>query len=77
MDIGKFRALARNWEALGDSDPLFGVLSDPTKHGGKWDVEEFVSSGRAHVAKLLRSLEDARASFQPGACLDFGCGVAV
>lgn len=75
MDIGKFRALARNWEALGDTDPLFGVLSDPTKHGGKWDVEEFVSSGRAHIAKLLRSLEDARASFQPGVCLDFGCGV--
>jgi len=75
MDLGKFRTLARNWEALGDTDPLFGVLSDPTKHGGKWEIEEFFASGRAHVAKLLRSLADARATFVPGACLDFGSGV--
>src|SRR5262245_58806375 len=75
MDLNRFRTLARNWEALGDSDPLFGVLSDPTRHGGKWDVEEFFRSGRAHVAHLLRSLENARATFEHGTCLDFGCGV--
>lgn len=34
-DLRKFKTLARNWEALGDTDPMFGVLSDPTKHGGK------------------------------------------
>lgn len=73
-DLTKFRALARNWEALGDDDPLFGVLSDPTKYGGKWDPQEFFASGRAHVDKLLRMLSDARASFEPGSCLDFGCG---
>jgi SAM-dependent methyltransferase len=74
-DLRKFRSLARNWEALGDTDPLFGVLSDPAKHGGKWEHDEFFASGRAHVQKLLRTLADARASFEPGACLDFGCGV--
>jgi SAM-dependent methyltransferase len=70
-----FRALARNWEALGDTDPLFGVLSDPAKYGGKWDVDEFFASGRAHVQKLWRTLDDARATCARGACLDFGCGV--
>ena len=74
-DLRKFRALARNWEALGDTDPLFGVLSDPTKHGGKWDPEAFFFSGQAHVEKLMRTLADLRASFEPGQCLDFGCGV--
>jgi SAM-dependent methyltransferase len=74
-DLRKFRSLARNWETLGEIDPLFGVLSDPTKHGGKWEHDEFFASGRAHVAKLMRTLSDARASFEPGACLDFGCGV--
>ncbi len=74
-DLTKFRELARNWEALGDTDPMFGVLSDPTKHGGKWDPAEFFASGHAHVAKLLRTLADARATFEPGRCLDFGCGV--
>jgi ubiquinone/menaquinone biosynthesis C-methylase UbiE len=75
VSVRRFRALARNWEALGDIDPLFGVLSDPTKYGGKWDVDEFFASGRAHVQKLLRTLDDARATYERGACLDFGCGV--
>lgn len=74
-DLRKFRTLARNWEALGDTDPMFGVLSDPTKHGGKWQHDEFFASGRAHVEKLMRTLSDARATFEPGTCLDFGCGV--
>lgn len=74
-DLKAFRTLARNWEALGDIDPMFGVLSDPTKYGGRWDPAEFFASGDAHVAKLLRTLADARATFTPGRCLDFGCGV--
>lgn len=75
MDLGKFRTLARNWEAFGHADPFFGVLSDPTKYRGKWEIEEFFGSGRAHVQHLIRSLEDLRVSFERGACLDFGCGV--
>ena len=74
-DLSKFRTLAKNWEALGETDPLFGVLSDPTKFGGKWNADEFFASGRAHIEKLLRTLADVRASFEPGECLDFGCGV--
>ncbi len=75
VDLTKFAELARNWEALGDADPMFGVLSDPTKHGGKWEVDDFFASGRAHVGHLLRTLRDVRATFEPGTCLDFGCGV--
>ena len=74
-DLRKFWTLARNWEALGETDPLFGVLSDPTKFGGKWNAGEFFASGQAHVQKLRDTLAAARASFNPGTCLDFGCGV--
>lgn len=75
MNLRRFRALARNWEAYGHTDPFFGVLSDPTKHGGKWEVEEFFASGRAHVQNLIRTLHDLRVPFDRGTCLDFGCGV--
>jgi SAM-dependent methyltransferase len=75
MSLRRFRSLARSWEGLGRTDPLFGILSDPAKWGGKWDADEFFASGRAHVEKLLRSLNDARASFKRDTCLDFGCGV--
>src|SRR6202008_4320453 len=73
ISLRRFRSLARSWEGLGRTDPLFGILSDPAKWGGKWDADEFFASGRAHVEKLLRSLNDARASFKRDTCLDFGC----
>ena len=75
MDLQQFRKLARNWDAFGDADPLFGVLSDPTKFGGQWRVDDFFASGDAHVRKWLRILQELGATFQPGTCLDFGCGV--
>jgi SAM-dependent methyltransferase len=75
MDLLQFRKLARNWDAFGDADPLFGVLSDPTKFGGQWRVDDFFASGDAHVKKWLGILRELGATFQPGTCLDFGCGV--
>lgn len=75
MDLQQFRKLARNWDAFGDADPLFGVLSDPTKFGGQWRVDDFFASGDAHVKKWLRILGELGATFHPGTCLDFGCGV--
>ena len=38
MDSSRFRTQARNWEAFGRRDPLFGVLSDPAKYNGRWDI---------------------------------------
>ena len=75
MSVRRFRSLARSWEGLGRTDPLFGILSDPAKWGGKWDADEFFASGRAHVEKLLRSLREIGAWFKNDTCLDFGCGV--
>ena len=74
MDLRQFRLLARNWDAFGDADPLFGVLSDPTKYGGQWRVDDFFESGDAHVTKWLRIIREA-APMHAGSCLDFGCGV--
>ena len=31
----------RNWTELGKDDPLWVVLTDPDKKGGKWTEEEF------------------------------------
>jgi SAM-dependent methyltransferase len=70
-----FRTLADNWEAFGRTDPFFGVLSDPTRHGGRWSPDDFFDSGDAHVAKLLRTLRDLGLPPLGGRCLDFGCGV--
>lgn len=75
MNVRRFRALERTWEAHGRIDPFFGILSDPAKHGGRWAGDEFFASGRAHVENLFRTLSDLRVPFARDACLDFGCGV--
>lgn len=75
-DLRHFRKLARNWNVLGETDPMFGVLSDPTKYDGKWDPSEFFDTGRAHVDHMFRVLSDHGVDVAPGGvCLDFGCGV--
>lgn len=75
MKFREFRALVRDWDRFGKTDPLFGILSDPTKYGGKWDVAEFFDSGRAHVRKLYDTLAGLNIPFGTRAALDFGCGV--
>jgi SAM-dependent methyltransferase len=75
MKVRAFRTLARDWETFGQVDPLFGILSDPAKHGGRWDVAEFFRSGDAHVRHLFGILESLNIEIGRGACLDFGCGV--
>ena len=30
-----------NWNEWGETDPLFAILTDPQKQGGKWQLEEF------------------------------------
>ncbi|HUR34931.1 MAG TPA: methyltransferase domain-containing protein [Vicinamibacterales bacterium] len=75
MRSNRFRILARNWELFGRQDPMFGVLSDPAKQHGRWAVDEFFESGRAHVAKLFRMLAERNVAFTLGCALDFGCGV--
>jgi SAM-dependent methyltransferase len=54
---------------------MFGILSDPAKYGGGWDVDEFLASGRDHIHSLFRSLGHHAISFSRHSCLDFGCGV--
>lgn len=62
------------WTHWGTADPLWAVLSDPSKQGGKWDLSEFLSSGRRDVDAILSELEELGLRPQAGRALDFGCG---
>ncbi len=70
-----FGRLRRVWERLGEDDPLWAVLSDPRKRGGRWRADEFFATGKLEIetqlaAAAARGLPQARAL-----ALDFGCGV--
>lgn len=67
--------LQRHWNAFGERDPLWAILTDPSRAGGRWDPAEFFATGVAEIAAVV---EEARGfglprSYRRG--LDFGCGV--
>ncbi|HXB50561.1 MAG TPA: class I SAM-dependent methyltransferase [Streptosporangiaceae bacterium] len=67
--------LSRDWTKLGLDDPLWAVCVDPDRRGGRWDVGEFMASGRAEIAAALDRLDQLGICQARSAALDFGCGV--
>jgi SAM-dependent methyltransferase len=64
----------RVWEAWAQVDPYWAILSEPDRKGGKWDLDEFFSSGVEEIGLLLGQLDDRHIDVTRGRCLDFGCG---
>ncbi|EDY81148.1 Methyltransferase domain family [Verrucomicrobiia bacterium DG1235] len=67
--------LQKNFESLAAEDPLWTVLSDKSKKGGKWDPEEFYQSGEDCIRGLQERLAQIDISLAGATALDFGCGV--
>ena len=63
------------WNELGQDDPMWAVLTDADKKGGKWTAEQFFQTGREEVGQMVKKLEDSGIDFQRGKALDFGCGL--
>lgn len=67
--------LKTTWETFGRDDPLWAVLTDASRRGGRWDLDEFLATGEREVAAALGELEQLGAAPSFGRALDFGCGV--
>jgi len=63
------------FEKYGRDDPMYAVLTDHSRRGGRWDPDEFFARGRQEIDAVMRYLE-ANAILPPlSRALDFGCGV--
>lgn len=67
--------LKRDWTTLAEADPLWAVCVSRERRGGRWDVAEFMASGRAEVGLTMDRLDELGICSSRGAALDFGCGV--
>jgi SAM-dependent methyltransferase len=63
------------WELAARVDPLWAILSDPSKKGGKWTAAEFFETGRREVALLMYQLHVLGQYPVCRRAMDFGCGV--
>ncbi len=67
--------LKTTWETFGRDDPLWAVLTDASRRGGRWDLDEFLATGEQEIAAALDELERLGVAPVRGRALDFGCGV--
>ncbi len=44
------RKLGEDWEDMAQMDMLFSILSDPDSRFGKWDRDEFFSTGQTEIS---------------------------
>jgi SAM-dependent methyltransferase len=72
----KLDSLRNVWDSLARRDALSAILADQSKLGGKWDVTEFMNTGKFEVETILLYLSSLNCipNFK-GPALDFGCGV--
>lgn len=63
-----------DWERLAAEDPLWAVLTDPSRRGGGWTVEEFLGTGEEEIAGVLEEADGLGLPTSRGSALDFGCG---
>jgi hypothetical protein len=63
------------WERAARIDPLWAILSDPTKRGRRWELPAFFQTGRREISLLMFQLKQLKRMPRAGRALDFGCGV--
>ncbi len=63
------------FEKYGKDDPMYAVLTDHARRGGRWDADEFFAHGRREIEGVIAWLDERALVAQRDAALDFGCGV--
>ena len=74
-DSHALERLRRTWSVLGEDDPLWAILSDADKRGGRWDVDAFFAAGEGEIAALDTFCSSLMLPASRRLALDFGCGV--
>ena len=63
------------WDSHARHDPLWAILSEPGKKGGRWDVTRFFQTGVGEISFILYQLHSRGIVVGRRSALDFGCGV--
>lgn len=69
-----FEQVRKDWSTLGNQDPLWAVLVDSDKRGGRWDADAFFALGRDDVADAREQMAALGMPTTWSRVLDFGCG---
>jgi ubiquinone/menaquinone biosynthesis C-methylase UbiE len=65
----------RAWEDWGAVDPLWAIVTDPSRARGGWGLEEFLASGEDNIAAIWKVAARLGHPQETRVALDFGCGI--
>jgi 2-polyprenyl-3-methyl-5-hydroxy-6-metoxy-1,4-benzoquinol methylase len=71
----KFQESQAHWDTFAKEDPLWAILTHPSKKGGRWSPEEFFQTGVEEIRTILNSASGLKPDLGRAKALDFGCGV--
>jgi SAM-dependent methyltransferase len=66
---------SKDWNALGRDNPYGAILTGASGELPRWNLEEFLATGRADAARFIASLDRIAPGSRRVRALDFGCGV--
>jgi ubiquinone/menaquinone biosynthesis C-methylase UbiE len=76
MQVGtSLGQLSSEWNELAELDPMWAILSNREKKHARWDLEDFLASGRAEIEEALEAIRATGCSLGTQSALDFGCGL--
>ena len=65
----------RTWHKLGEIDPMWAILTDPSKLGFGWTETDFFESGEREIAAVIAKVDRLAPGRANGRACDFGCGI--
>jgi len=71
----RLSTVQRYWDRQAHADPMWAILTDPAKAGGRWDADEFFATGTREVGIFMAQAETWGAPAARRSALDFGCGI--
>jgi SAM-dependent methyltransferase len=69
------RDIQKSWNALGQKDPLWAILTDSQKKGNKWRIDDFFETGAIDVREIMQYIDHLEVNLSRQRVLDFGCGI--
>lgn len=69
------RSDQRYWDEHARTDPMWAVLTDSSRTGGRWDAEEFFATGVFDIDSFFHRTSHLGLPTHKRTALDFGCGL--
>src|SRR5262245_43285848 len=71
----RLSSVQRYWDQQASTDPMWAILTDPTKADRRWNADEFFATSKRDIGEVMNQAAAWGVPVSRGTALDFGCGI--